>query len=205
MNGLDYSTWRPPSAAWLRDQGFGFVCRYLAPVGFPKVISLPEYQALRTAGLEVVLVWESYAQVMLAGAGQGRSDAMYARTEAQGLGAWPCPIYFACDFDATPENQVAVNAYLSAAADVLGSWQLVGLYGGYWPVSRALSARTCRYGWQTYAWSGGLWDGRAQLRQVPGGTPEYDLDMSTELDFGQVGGQSQAPEPNRPPIYLTNS
>lgn len=186
MNGIDYSLWRPPSSGWLLAQGYGFVCRYLSYGLNPKVIGAAEYMALKAAGLEVVLVFEYGAQDMLGGWAAGAGDAKAALQQAQALGAWPCPIYFAADWSVDVTQESDVLAYLKACAFVLGGVERVGVYGGIVAVSAALDAGACRYAWQTYAWSAGVWDERAQLRQVPGGTPDYDLDTSLAEDFGQV-------------------
>lgn len=188
MNGCDYSTWRPPSMSWFAEQGFEFVCRYLAPPDDDaKVIHAPELAELRGAGLAVVLNWETSARMMLGGRAQGQADAEQAVMQAEAMGVWPCGIYFSADFDATEADQGAINAYLSGCVVVMG-WEWVGVYGGYWVVKRALDAGACRLAWQTFAWSGDLWDGRAQLRQIPGGGDGFDLDESTAPDFGQIGG-----------------
>lgn len=188
MNGIDYSTGRPPSMQWLTDQGFGFVCRYLAPpIDDAKVIHKQEYDELRGAGLAVVLNWETFATMMLGGQAAGKADAGQAVMQAQALGAWPCPIYFSADFDASQAQQAAINDYLAGCATVMGS-ERVGLYGGYWAVKRAFDAGAARYGWQTYAWSGEYWDDRAQLRQVPQGGAWFDEDVAMAADYGQVGG-----------------
>jgi hypothetical protein len=57
---------------------------------------------------------------------------------------------------------------LSGAGSILGK-DHVGIYGGYYPVKRALDAGVCKYAWQTYAWSGGQWDPRAHIRQNKNG------------------------------------
>ena len=44
-----------------------------------------------------------------------------------------------------------------------------GAYGGYYVIKRAFDAGKITWGWQTYAWSGGQWDARAQFRQTSNG------------------------------------
>src|SRR5262249_20698214 len=43
------------------------------------------------------------------------------------------------------------------------------------------------WGWQTYAWSGGQWDSRAQLRQTQNelGGGDLDADEAMTSDYGQ--------------------
>lgn len=199
MIGLDYSIWRPPSPLWLSEQGYGFVCRYLDFTPNPKVIDAAELRGYWQAGIEVVLIWENGAYDMRLGAAAGVTAGYRALQEATALEVFPCPIYFAADFDATESDQSEIDAYLLAAGNMLGDQQLVGIYGGYWAVSRALDHRTARYGWQTTAWSGGLWDDRAQLRQFPNPSPDYDTDQSMTVDFGQVPGRVPVPGPGPGP------
>jgi hypothetical protein len=63
------------------------------------------------------------------------------------------------------------------------------VYGGFYAVSRVLSADLATMGWQTSAWSGGQWDPRAVLRQlgtrVWGGNADVDLHAAHAADFGQ--------------------
>ena len=114
------------------------------------------------------------------------------------------PVYFACDFDASTAQQAAINAYLDGAASVIGR-NRVGIYGGFYPVKRALDAGKAVYAWQSYAWSGTptLWDGRAQLRQtqncVSVGGADCDRDVSMAADYGQW------PRPGGEPVDATIS
>ena len=56
-------------------------------------------------------------------------------------------------------------------------------------ISHLFDAGLIGYGWQTYAWSDGQWDHRAQLRQYSNGHTiagvGVDYDQSTAVDFGQ--------------------
>jgi hypothetical protein len=100
------------------------------------------------------------------------------------------PIYFALDVDPaslTSLQWLAVEQFIDAAAGAIGR-DAVGVYGGYAAIERLVPARA-RWGWQTYAWSGGRWSTKAQLTQyrngvaLAGGT--VDLCRSTTTDFGQ--------------------
>lgn len=96
----------------------------------------------------------------------GRADARKALANHFAAGGPPNPvIYFSCDYDAPPQDQGNINAYLTAASDVLGGPQFCGVYGGYWVVKRALDAGVCHFGWQTEAWSGGNVDPRINILQ----------------------------------------
>ena len=59
------------------------------------------------------------------------------------------------------------------------------------------------FGWQTYAWSAGQWDNRAQIQQYRNdqliGGVSVDFDRATADDFGQWQiqlGDFPQPDPN---------
>ena len=90
--------------------------------------------------------------------------------------------------------------YLHAAADALGSKDLVGCYGGYRIVGAAADAGFAI--WQTVAWSGGRWDPRAAARQTGeqrtvGGVV---VDVNQILNLDALGAWNGAKAmPNIPP------
>lgn len=189
--GLDYSDSHPPISA-IHAEGAVFVCRYTcdyAPADTSGKNLLPnEKNALLNAGISIVLNYESTADRMLSGSAAGIADAQHANAVANALGMGGTPIYFSADWDVTEGQQAAVNAYLDGAASVIGRAR-VGIYGGYYPVKRALDAGKATYAWQAFAWSGGQWDTRAQLRQVQNGVniggADCDRDISMATDYGQ--------------------
>lgn len=185
MTGIDYSFARPEPSA-ITQAGYQFVCRYLASAA-GKAITPSEAQSLQAAGLSLVLVFEDYASQALNGQAQGVADAKEALSQANALG-FPAdrPIYFAVDFDATPAQQAAIDAYLQGAASVIGA-DRVGVYGGYWVVKRCLDNGTAKWAWQTVAWSGGNIDPRIHIYQngqsaFGGGA---DVDEAKQSDYGQ--------------------
>jgi hypothetical protein len=190
--GIDYAFSPHPSASALKSAGVTFVCRYIsaetANDANGKNLLPAEKAALLAAGFQLVVVVEEGATRMLGGRAAGVADAAHADSVAKALGLAGMPVYFACDFDSTEAQQAAINAYLDGCASVIGVGR-VGIYGGYYPVKRALDAGKAKYAWQTYAWSGGLWDARAQLRQVQNGVTvggaSCDVDQSQAADFGQ--------------------
>jgi hypothetical protein len=186
--GIDYA-WGRPGVTALRKAGVKFVCRYLSHDTSGKNLTRAEAEALSNAGVWIVVVWESGASRALKGRAAGASDAAAAAKQAKDCGMpGDRPIYFAVDFDATSGQQAAINAYLDGAASVLGR-ERVGLYGGYGPVKRALDGRHASWAWQTYAWSRGLWDGRAQLQQYSNDHTingvGLDYDRAVKDDYGQ--------------------
>jgi hypothetical protein len=197
--GVDYA-WGRPGAAALKKAGVKFVVRYVSHDTTGKNLSASEARALSDAGLWIAVVWESTASRALAGRSAGVADATEAAKQAKACGM-PAgrPIYFAVDFDATSGQQDEIHAYLDGVAGVLGRGA-VGLYAGYGPIKRAFDAKKITFGWQTYAWSGGNWDSRAQLQQYSNGHDvggvDCDYDRAMKADYGQWRvGVNPAPTP----------
>jgi peptidoglycan hydrolase-like protein with peptidoglycan-binding domain len=190
--GLDYSDYPHPSTTAIKAEGATFVCRYAcayAPADASgKNLLAGEKATLLAAGINIVIVHEETADRMLGGSSSGAVDATHADAVVKALGMPGIPVYFACDFDSTTGQQAAINSYLDGAASIIGRAR-VGIYGGFYPVKRSFDAGKVTYGWQTYAWSGGQWDSRAQLRQVQNevnvGGADCDLDTSMAADYGQ--------------------
>jgi hypothetical protein len=186
--GVDYA-WGRPGATALKAAGKTFAMRYLSHDGSGKNLDHAEAVHLSNAGIDLGVVWETTAKRALAGHATGAQDARDADAQARACGMpHDRPIYFAVDFDASSGQRSAILDYFRGVASVLGVSR-TGMYGGYYPIKWAFDAGVIRWGWQTYAWSGGKWDSRAQLRQysndhVIGGVG-LDYDRSTKSDFGQ--------------------
>jgi hypothetical protein len=194
--GIDWA-WGTPNLAALKAAGVKFACRYLShdPA---KNLDPAEAKALAAAGLDIVVVWETTANRALSGRTGGRTDAREALAQARACGIPNGDaIYFAVDFDETEAQAVAVANYFKGVHDVLdqvGPADMprsypVGAYGGFWAVKRLFDAKLIDYGWQTYAWSGGHWHDRAQLRQYSNGHTlggvSCDYNRAEADDFGQ--------------------
>jgi len=201
--GVDYVS--GPSPAALKRAGKDFVCRYVSTPGNPKNITKTEVKFLQKANIDIVIVFETTAARSLAGYSAGVYDATSALEQAKAAGGpADSAIYFAVDFDATEDEQLVINRYLLGAAHVLGK-NKVGVYGGIWVVKRALEAGICKYGWQTYAWSGGRLYEKAHIYQYKNGVyiagANCDLDRAYRADFGQwyyeppkpIGPQDEEP------------
>jgi hypothetical protein len=193
--GVDYA-WARPSPSHLKAEGYTFVCRYLSYDTTGKNLSLGEEASLKKAGLDIVLNWEWGAADALDGYSRGVEEAKAAEAQAKALGQ-PSdrPIYFSIDFDATPGDQAALDAYFDGVASVIGRAR-TGAYGGYYPIQRLFDHGKVKWAWQTYAWSGGQWDSRAQLRQIENGIEGggLDKDEAVAADFGQFP-HAAAPPP----------
>jgi hypothetical protein len=189
--GIDHA-WGQPGVPALQRVGVKFVCRYLSRDP-GKNLSRAEAEMLSAAGIWIVVVWETTADRALSGRAGGAADAQEAARHAKACGMPDGrPIYFAVDWDAQPWQQEEINAYLDGAASVLGR-ERVGLYAGFGPIRRAFDAGKIAFGWQTYAWSGGRWDGRAQLQQysndheINGVGVDYDRAMKSDYGQWRVG------------------
>ena len=202
--GVDYAFNPHPSNAAMKTAGVVFVCRYISTLAVNdangKNLTPPEYKSLRAAGFGIVMVVEEGAALMLGAAPAGKAAAVHADAVVKALGMPGVPVYFAADFDATPAQQAPINAFLDGAALVIGRAR-TGIYGGFYPVKRALDAGKAAYAWQTPAWSGGQWDPRAQLRQGLSftlGGASVDHDTAITGDYGQWP-RPKAPVPPPPP------
>ena len=189
MKGLDYAWSHVPPWA-VKAAGFGFAARYLSHDP-SKNLSKAEASALLADGVAIVVVWEDTAQGALRGHAGGVADALAADLQARACGLPGAFIYFAADWDVAPAQQAAVDAYLDGCATVIGRAR-TGLYGGFWPCSRARLAGKASKFWGTVAWSGGNWAGGwvpdvMQGAQVSVGGVSVDLDTggTDRADFGQ--------------------
>ena len=200
--GADFA-WQSPPIADLKAAGISFVCRYLS-TDASKNLSAAERDRLHAAGISIVLVWETTGTEALGGYGQGMADGAAARTQADALG-FPksLPIYYAVDFNQTASQKQTVLDYLHGVADAEGSKARVGVYGGIASVAAALDAGF-GFGWQTYAWSNGQWDIRAQLRQTHNdqkiGGADVDLDQAMAASYGQWTPSDAVNPPSPTPV-----
>jgi len=155
-NVLDYAFNPHPSTGALKGANIRGVGRYVSesPINDTngKNLTPGENNALKTAGISVVLFAEEGASDMLGGFARGKERAQHFNAVVKALGRPDAVMVCTADFDATPANQTPINAYLDGAASVLGR-DRVGLYGGYYPVSRALNAGKVKHAVQTFAWS----------------------------------------------------
>lgn len=192
--GVDYSFARP-SPAGLVAAGKSFVCRYLSgdfrhDDQGQKDLSIQERDALLSVGLAIVVVWETDGRTDPSrGAVGGHADAVAAVQEASALGVpqGAC-LYFAVDYQTFSQDVATMQAYAAAARDVChAAGYRAGIYGGI--ATEQDDESVVDMLWQTYAWSAGQWDPKAQLRQYENGANvaggSVDLDESTVADFGQ--------------------
>ncbi len=214
--GLDYVS-GPPIAAMLAAK-VAFVCRYTGyfsgyDIAHPekpqgKCLWPGEATALNKAGIAVVSNWEWSANRAVQGRSAGEWDADKADKIHRACGGESSrPIYFSVDVNVPGQE---VLAYFQGVASVLGLHR-TGAYGSYAVLHELFNVGAITWGWQTYAWSGGMWEPRAHIRQyhnsvnLAGASVDYNRSM--QADFGQWGIErtDMAISPNDPIIdkYFT--
>jgi hypothetical protein len=188
--GLDFA-WSKPSITAILNGGYTFVLRYLSYDNTGKNLTLSEANGYKSAGLGVASNWEYSASAALNGYSQGVADAKEALAQHNAVGgAAGRPIYFSVDWDVTDAQKPVVGNYFRGVASVIGLAR-TGAYGGYHVIKYLLDNHLITWAWQTYAWSGGLWDTRAHIRQIQNGitvgtaTNGCDRNQSMVADFGQ--------------------
>jgi len=206
IEGVDYAFSPHPSKAALKAAGKKFVVRYIGSKDYTKSrsdkwLNPTEYKALTSAGLAVAVVFETGAQRAESGRAAGTADAKVAIKELAycGLPA-DMPVYFAVDYDTTVGPNV--TGYFQGVASVLGLGR-TGCYAGYKVIKVLLDKKLIAWAWQTYAWSGGQWDKRAQLQQYANGKSlggaDVDYTRATVTSYGQAGAAPVPPNPGPKP------
>jgi LysM repeat protein len=181
----DYSFSRPDLNA-LKAAGINKVMRYLSPNGQPKNASVAEVGSLHANDMSVGFVYEWYGGRAKEGRAAGEYDGRIALQQANELGIpADVAIHAAVDYDAPESDQPAINDYIDGFASIVGP-RGKAAYGGYWVIKRLFDAGIITYGWQTYAWSGGNWDSRAQLRQVQNGQTVGGGTIDFNESYGDV-------------------
>lgn len=186
MFGLDYSAAHPQTTCMV-TKGVDFVCRYLEPADDWKTVTGKEIEELTAAGISIVACYEDHKEDILGGYAVGVSNALGVLANAAIGLPRNRPIYFAVDFDATASQlSGVVSSYFRGLASVL-PLDRIGIYGGYKTIKYAADNGLAKWFWQTYAWSGGLWDKRAHIQQYDnnvgycGGTVDFNHGMFEDI------------------------
>jgi hypothetical protein len=182
--------WGRPGVKALEAANVTGVMRYASHDTSGKNLSDAEARSYLTATprkIDVGLIWESTSGRVQSGRSGGIADAHAALIQGESWGMPKGrPIYFACDYDARPHD---CDDYLKGVASVIGLSR-TGLYAGFGPIHSAFNSHLIAWGWQTYAWSGGQWDNRAQLQQysnnhlVNGVSVDYNRTGPGHTDWG---------------------
>lgn len=190
MFGLDFVT--APSITAMKAASVAFVCRYLSEVNDLtkiKLLTPAEAKADSEAGISIVSNFEWYGNRAAEGFNSGVADAKIADAQHKACGGpGERPIYFSVDFEATSTQMGMIADYFKGVASVIGLAR-TGAYGSYDVIKYLLDNDCITWAWQTYAWSGGRWDARADIQQYENGVSfdghEVDYDRSMKPDFGQ--------------------
>ncbi len=184
MKLIDYSFSRPGGKS-IKEKEYSGVLRYLS-YSPGKNLSTEELKDLQDNNLAVGLVWEQGAKNALNGKQQGKNDATEAIKQAESLG-FPNdrPIYFAIDFDSTPEQQIQIDEYLLGCASIIGE-NRTGVYGSFYVIERCHANNTASWFWQTLAWSGGQISSHCHIYQNGQGdfNGGADVDEAKQEDWG---------------------
>jgi Domain of unknown function (DUF1906). len=197
IEGVDYSFARPdPRKLAAADKRFAG--RYVG-VGSPgKRLTMAEARSLAGAGLSIVSLVEEAKMSPMNGYREGMTHAAAALMEATRCGMpRGYPYYFAVDWDATLAEMFTVGKYFEGVAQVLYPAE-IGVYAGIKQLDWLLRRGLARWGFQTYAWSDGRWDPRAQIQQYDNHViiagAEVDLCRAVVGDYGQwLPGQPDRP------------
>lgn len=189
--GVDYSFSRP-DMQMLKDRGVTFIARYLWNEKYAdgirtnKGLSKSEYEAAEAKGFKVAFIYEEDGKELISlDAGIRVANEAERFRNAQGLP--PKPIYFNVDYDAPASEYPKILDALRGIAQVIGL-ERTGLYAGYDVIKAAFDAGVIKWGMQTFAWSEGKWDTRAQLRQWSNGqyNNQVDFQYAMASEFGQT-------------------
>lgn len=197
------------TAAAFAEDGYEFVCRYLAPAGYWKRLTAEEAAAISATGLQIVSVFETSADRALGGYDAGKEDGAIATQMAQEVGQLAgSTIYFAIDFQPAEEQLQTVLDYIRGASEATPDYK-TGVYGSYAVIEEAVNADVCSHFWQTLAWSRGQQSAYANIYQNDCGPDGQGLPMNgikVDLDesYGNEGwwslaAREETSDPDPPP------
>jgi len=168
--------------------GYEFAARYLVPERYAwKRLTRAEAEAITSAGMKIVSVFETTANRPAGGAAAGAVDGAEAFREVQAIGQpIGTAIYFAVDYDAQPKDYDAIEAYLRAAAYAIPGYR-VGVYGSYAVIEEMARRRAAQHFWQTYAWSRGRKSQYANIYQHKNGVTLAGHQVDLNESYGNEG------------------
>ncbi|MDP4179934.1 MAG: DUF1906 domain-containing protein [Bacillota bacterium] len=196
MNGIDCTnTITENIGKALKDSGYQFVCRYLAPAKFSWKRLIPsEVDVLTKYGIKIISVFETTADRAKYGASIGSIDGKDAKAEAEIVNQpkGSC-IYFAVDYDADSKDYDSIEAYLKAAAIELQGYK-IGVYGSFDVIEEMANRKACSNFWQTYAWSKGQLSKYANIYQMKNGVLVAGINCDINVSYGNEGGWNYMPK-----------
>lgn len=180
--GVDFS-YDKPGATALKAAGFSFVVGYVSPSS-GKNLTKAQIHNYHSAHLNVGIVYEDHGTEPLH-PGLAPGIVRLGNSQMDALGA-PLTTTMYCAMDRQVAGS-ATAAFFREAARL--SKRPIGVYGSFAVVKYLMSNRILKYGWQTYAWSGGNLYGAAQVYQysnnhhVAGGTVDYNYQEHSDAGF----------------------
>lgn len=185
------------AAAALYADGVRFSGRYLVPVYYAKALSKYEAGIIRSAGLALLLIWETSADRAKGGYAAGKQDGETAYRLAREMGV-PAgtAIYFAVDYCPIDSEYDAIAAYIRAAGNACKEYE-AGVYGSYYVVEAMAERGACGKFWQFVGGSGGKVSEKAQVYQYQGQNgleaqitakkAGFAVDMNSCTDMAEAG------------------
>ena len=138
--------------------GYGYIGRYLSDSNWKRLSSI-EVDAITNAGLYIVSIFQnSQNNVSFFTPAYAKSNALSALHQAHQLKQpSKTPIYFAVDFDPTPDELIRIVTYFKLLVEMFKPFgYYVGIYGGGRTVEYICEhVPQIEYKFQTLAWSRG--------------------------------------------------
>jgi len=191
------------NAKVLAGAGFIFAARYLVPERLSwKRLNRSEAEAITSAGMQIVSVYETSANRPAGGAAYGKADGLAALKEAKLIGQPPgSAVYFAVDYDAGQQDYESIEQYLRAASAQLLDYP-TGVYGSYAVIEEMAKRKACSHFWQTYAWSRGKKSQHANIYQYQNDTSVAGVKLDLNESFGNEGwwNMKTSEQPIQPPL-----
>jgi hypothetical protein len=188
-----------------RPLAFGYAVNDLSPRG--RGMTTEAYTNYISNGVDVGLYWEGSAAWMLGGYNAGGAAAEnYIANRSRITAPSQMPGIFAHDIDPEPQHFQAINACLNGAKDVLGSWDQVGVYGGWLLIEYLAGGGNITYLVQTSAWEYGRGVHPAACMYQYGYNAYYDgvncdLIMTLKPEYGGAMQFLNQPETVPGPVY----
>lgn len=194
MKGFDAAREVGSLVSRIRAAGLNFVARYYS-YNQAKNLTPAEANALSAAGLKIVTVFESRGdRYENFNADQGARDAVAALRLAEQCGQpVGSAIYFAVDFDASPDQiDVGVHSYFQSVNQTINGRFKIGVYGSGLVCSELLRANLAAYSWLACA---GGWRGTRGFSgwHIKQGLPSdpWHFGFSVDPDEGIAGDFGQ--------------
>jgi hypothetical protein len=167
------------------------------------MLTKAEAQIITNAGIKIISVYETTADRCKGGSLNGTVDGKLALQCAQNVGqTLGTAIYPCADFEASPSDMAAIQAYVNAfAAQIVGYGP--GIYGSFATVEAMRGI--AKYFYQTIAWSHGQKSTLANVYQSDCGADGNGLTMhGIGVDLDDILGNEGSWDCNMIPVIEAN-